>query len=328
MMDRFDIPVVMFLFKRMDAPFRILKIIAQVQPQKLYLISDEGRNDEEKTLVHKLRSGIDKHITWDCEIIKNYAVENRGVYQNIGMGAKWVFEREAQAIFLEDDNLPEVTFFEYCRELLDCYRDDSRILWICGTDYLSRYHSPYGESYMFTQHLLPCGWASWSRKFLKYYDADLLLAEDDVLCGRLKYAYSNKALYRQQINSIYGELKRKKSNIPYRSWDYHMCLSIRANDLYGISPCDNQIKNIGADSYSEHSAALLNSIMTKRFCGMESHPIDFPLKHPKTVLPDYTYEKIIGNIILLPITYRIKAMLTRCLKFILRIPNDKPLFKR
>ncbi|MHB1152777.1 MAG: hypothetical protein ACYCWE_18765 [Eubacteriales bacterium] len=114
-MDRFDIPLFMFLFKRMDAPFRILKIFAQVQPQKLYLISDEGRNVEEKALVRKLRSEIEKQITWDCEIIKNYAAQNKGVYQNIGMGAKWVFEREAQAIFLEDDNLPEVTFFQYCK---------------------------------------------------------------------------------------------------------------------------------------------------------------------------------------------------------------------
>ncbi|MHB1152778.1 MAG: hypothetical protein ACYCWE_18770 [Eubacteriales bacterium] len=180
---------------------------------------------------------------------------------------------------------------------------------------------------MFTQHLLPCGWASWSHKFLKYYDADLLLAEDEKLCGRLKYSYSNKALYRQQMQSIYGELKRKKSHIPYRSWDFHMCISLRAHNLYDISPCNNQIKNIGADNLSKHGGTSLNNIMTRRFCGMESYPIDFPLKHPKTVLPDHQYEKIIGNIILLPVTYRMKAMLTRCIKFILRIPNDTPLFK-
>ena len=99
----FDIPIVLFLFKRSDTVLRIIKVLSEIKPQKIYLLSDQGRDEKEKQLVEKTRNVIEKSIDWECELIKNYAVENRGVYRNIGEGARWVFEREKIAIFLEDE---------------------------------------------------------------------------------------------------------------------------------------------------------------------------------------------------------------------------------
>jgi len=327
-MEGFDIPVVMFVFKRVDTSLRVLERIAEVRPRKLYLLSDEGRNNEEKSMVKNCRQALEGRIDWDCEVIKNYASENRGVYANIGLGAKWVFNRESMAIFLEDDNLPEITFFEYCRELLQRYRDDSRILWICGTNYLGKYLNSNGESYMFTKHLLPCGWASWSQKFLKYYDGELTLAQDKCLVKRVKYEYENKALYRQQMESVNREISQKKEGKPFRSWDFQIAFSIRAQNLYGISPCNNQIMNIGVDNLSEHGGTSFNNIMTRRFCGMNSYPLEFPLVHPKTILCDRNYEKRIGNIILYPLSMRIRRLIGRTIRKILGFDDSRPLIKR
>ena len=138
-MSRFNVPIVIFLFKRYDTVIRILNRIKEINPQKLYLIADGPRNEEEKKLVDNCRKVVEENITWDCEVIRNYTDVNKGVYDRIGKGAKWVFERERTAIFLEDDNLPELTFFDYCRELLEKYQDDKRILWINGTNYLTEY---------------------------------------------------------------------------------------------------------------------------------------------------------------------------------------------
>lgn len=330
-MEGFDIPVVMFLFKRVDKSLEVLKRISLIKPKKLYLLSDEGRNEEEKLLVDKCRSLIEENIDWDCEVIKNYASKNRGVYENIGLGAKWVLEREEWAIFLEDDNLPELTFFTYCKELLIKYKNDNRVLWVCGTNYLGQYDSNNGESYMFTKHLLPCGWASWSEKFLKYYDGEFNLAENDEVIRRVKHEYENKALYKQQMVNVYRELKRKHSGEKFSSWDYQMAFTIRAENLYGISPTFNQIKNIGVDQYSEHGGTSFDNIMTKRFCGMESFPLNFPLVHPKTLLIDRMYEKKITNIILYPLSIRIRNTFSKLIKKVLRIDVNSSIsevFKR
>ena len=113
----FDIPIVLFIYRRKSTLPQIVSRIAEVKPKKFYIIADGPRNDKENKEVIECRELVESLITWDCEVIKNYSIENRGVYNNIGGGAQWVFEREEKAIFIEDDNLPEVTFFDYAKEL-------------------------------------------------------------------------------------------------------------------------------------------------------------------------------------------------------------------
>ena len=109
MKGNFNIPVVVFLFKRTKV-VQIIDQIAKIKPSKLYLLGDGPRTEDESKDVELCRQQVEQHITWDCEIIRNYAPQNRGVYQNIAGGAKWVFEREEMAIFLEDDNYPALSF--------------------------------------------------------------------------------------------------------------------------------------------------------------------------------------------------------------------------
>lgn len=312
----FDIPIVLFLFKRSDTVLKILDRIRKVKPKKIYLIGDGPRNEEEESIVNVARDKIEKAIDWECIVIKNYASKNRGVYENIAGGAKWVFEKEKYAIFLEDDNLPEVSFFSYCRELLLRYENNEKILWICGTNYLEKFKSPNNESYMFTHNLLPCGWASWSSKFTKYYDGDLNCLKDVNYKRKIRKTYFNKALCRQQLNSANYEIYRRNKGQNYASWDFQMSISIRYNDLYGISPKNNLIENIGVDGLSTHGGNSLANEMTKRFCGIKSYPLDLPLVHPNKIAINEEYERKIEKIILFPIKMRVKEQVAALIKYI------------
>lgn len=296
--DYFDIPVAVFMFRRYEKTVQIIKRISEVKPKKLYLISDYGRNEIEIEQVLATRENVEKAIDWECEIIKNYAFENKGVYDRIALGAKWVLEQEDSAIFLEDDNLPEVTFFRFCKEMLERYKDDTRVLWICGTNYMEKYTPEDGSDYVFTQHMLPCGWASWGYKFLKYYDFNFSLFYDSYLRQRTKNIYGNDILYNYDMNRIIGELERIGRGERYISWDFHMAWSLRVHNLYGIAPKYNQIKNIGVDAFSEHGGTSFNIEMTRRFCGIDSFPLEFPLKHPKAVLTDLGFEAKTSAIVL------------------------------
>lgn len=326
MEQRFDIPIVLFMFKRRDTTVKIVNRIAQIKPRKIYILADYARNEQELELVVECRKAVEEAINWDCEIIKNYAVSNRGVYNQIGEGARWVLQREKCAIFLEDDNFPEVTFFEYCKELLGRYETDPKVLWICGTDYLGKYQSPKGDSYMFTQHLLPCGWASWSNKFLKYYDGEMAnFKEEKSFKKKIKEKYRNKKLFYQQYRLYEKTEYFMRSDRQKSSWDYQMAFSLRLHDMYGISPCYNQIKNIGVDELSTHGGTTFNNVMTRRFCGMESYPLELPLKHPDKVEIDPEYEKAIGNIILYPWYIRIRTTIGDLLKLVLRVDRNESL---
>lgn len=317
-MKPFPIPVALILFKRSEGPKRILEVIAKVQPAKIYLLADEGRDEKEKEIVQKCRKEVEEAITWPCEVIKYYAEKNRGVFENIGLGAKFVFEHEEQVIFLEDDNLPALSFFPYCQELLEKYKKEEKILWICGTNYLEKYENAHHDSYMFTQHLLPCGWASWREKFLKYYDFYFETATPKSLKS-LRKNYQNKALYKQQLNCIKCEMERYKKGGRFASWDYQIMYSLRHYGLYGISPCYNQIMNIGVDGMTTHgkNGQPADQTMTNRFCGIPCHDLVFPLKHPDEIKIDPIYEKKITHIILYPLKTRIHMKITGIIKRII-----------
>ena len=114
---------------------------------------------------------------------------------------------------------------------------------------------------------------------------------------------------------------------PY-SWDYQMCLSIRANSMLGISPACNQIRNIGVDMDSEHGGNSMNKVMTRRFCGMASYPLEIPLKHPKAVMTDLDYENKINNIVTPPFYMRLRHFIAKNIKLLLGKKQDEPLIRR
>lgn len=314
MNNKFEIPIALFIFKRYETVLRIIDVLREINPSKIYLIGDGPRNNEERKQIELARKQIEEAIDWKCKIIKNYSEGNRGVYENIAGGAKWVFTREKYAIFLEDDNLPEKTFFPFCKEMLERYKDDDNILWVCGTNYLEKYKPLDDSSYVFTKHLMPCGWASWNSKFNRYYDGDMKYLEDESKMKKIRNSYQMKSLYKQQLNSAQYEVYRRKKGLKYASWDFQMSLSIRANDLYGICPCFNQIENIGVDAYSTHGGNSFSKIMTKRFCGIKKYPLVFPLKHPKKISIDKVFEKRTGKIILFPLKLRVKEKIAVFIK--------------
>ncbi|PKM44129.1 MAG: hemolytic protein HlpA [Firmicutes bacterium HGW-Firmicutes-8] len=316
-MDAFDVPVVLFFFKRENKTVDVVKRIGEIKPRKLYLIQDGPRNPEEERKVLLCRKNVEDAISWPCEVIKNYADENKGVYDRIGLGAKWVFSKEETAIFLEDDNLPETTFFRFCKEMLYKYYKDTRVLWVCGTNYLEKYTPEDGSSYMFTQHMLPCGWASWSSKYVKYYDGNLDLLKNNVTLKRIRSTYRNKKMYEYDLERWFRE-RRFIETDKALTWDYQMGFTIRVHGLYGVVPTYNQIVNIGADMDSEHGGTSLDLVMTRRFCGIQSFPMSFPLVHPISVLPDPEFERKTEQIVIPPRMILFKVI--RLLKIILRIP--------
>lgn len=320
--DGFDVPVVLIFFKRIEKTIQVLDRIAQVRPKKLYLISDGARNDEERELVEECRRQVDSRIDWNCEVIRDYAMENVGVYDRIGLGALRVLSREKSAIFLEDDNLPEISFFSFCEEMLNKYQAAEDVLWVCGTNYLYEYDPPNGADYVFTRHMLPCGWASWGHKFPKYYDGSMSLLKNPMFSKKLADWAEGSALNKQIWRGWMTEFHRIEAGRRPNSWDYQMSLTLIAHGLFGIAPRFNQIRNIGVDMHSTHGGTSLTNVMTRRFCEVNTKELVFPLRHPKDISIDPRFEKLTSDIMLFPLRYRVKGAINRLLKRLLFIDEQ------
>lgn len=323
----FNVPVVLFIFKRKDTVLRILNVLSKIRPAKIYLLSDGGRDENEKKIVNDCRRDIESSIDWDCEIVKRYHEDNVGIYNNIGLGARWVFSQEEMAIFLEDDNLPEISFFKYCDDLLIKYRNDSRILWVCGSNYLESVEPTDNSSYFFTKNMLPCGWASWSDKFNQYYDGELMLWKSEYIRNRIKEEYIYKRLYGQDRYNIEHEVEYKEKTGLFYSWDYQMSFSMRVHNVYAIVPKYNQIKNIGVDKDSTHGGSSLNDVMVERFCELKTKQLEFPLSHPISVLIDIPLEVKLAKIILDPSFYSLRSRVSRLIRKLFNIDKTIGVFE-
>ncbi|WP_392544709.1 hypothetical protein [Oryzobacter telluris] len=320
-MSTLDVPVVLFMFKRRDTTLKVLREIAAASPSMLYLIGDGPRDAEEAQRVRECREAVDAFVdTMDCDVVRNYADSNRGVFENIAGGARWVFEREDRAIFLEDDTIPDPTFFPFCEDMLTRYEKDDRVLWVCGTNYLGQSKAEDGSDYVFTQHMLPCGWASWASKFPRYYDGELdLFTSANV--ESIRSQYSSARLYAYDVGRVGGERQRRDQGQQFLSWDYQMAFSIRVYEKLGIAPTSNLILNVGDDPDSTHGGTSRFNTMTRRFCGIPTRPLAFPLNHPSEIAVDRRFEARTTKIVLPPQS-RLRRWGVLAFKRVFAVPAD------
>jgi predicted O-methyltransferase YrrM len=162
-------PVAFFIYKRPDKTEKVFEAIRQAKPPKLLVVADAPKANvpEEVEKCMKTRAIIHK-VDWDCEVITNYSETNLGCRDRVSSGLDWVFEQVEEAIILEDDCLPHPTFFRFCEELLERYRDNEQIMMISGTN-LQFEHLRTNCSYYFSRYNHIWGWASW-RRVWHFYD--------------------------------------------------------------------------------------------------------------------------------------------------------------
>jgi len=326
----FNIPIVLLTYRRYDKIMKILDVIETLDPIRVYIVSDHGATEEAREDVVKLRKNVEKRLSeMNCEVLKNYADTNRGVYANIALGAKWVFAREKRAIFLEDDNLPDATFFPYCKEMLERYEKNDKVLAVCGTNYFEQTSPSDGSDYYFSARFLPCGWASWSNKFLKHYNDTFKGLDEKKTRSYVKSRYPNKLLFGYDMQLFRNEKDRVDNHTRPISWDYQMQFSILKDGMYVIIPKNNLIKNIGVDDVSTHSPSSgKREEIVYRFCRMELFPLKFPLKHPKKVEVDPVFEKDLFDFFLPPKKSLFRYFVALRIKKLLGKDINKPLLKR
>ncbi len=162
-------PVAFLVFNRPETTRKVFAEIARTRPPKLLVVADGPRRDQPGESdrcaeVRRIIEGVD----WDCEVLTNYAEENMGCERRVSSGIDWVFANVDEAIFLEDDCLPHPSFFRFCDEMLKRFRNNDKIMTICGDNFQfgSR---PSSFSYYFSRYCHIWGWASWRRAW-NFYD--------------------------------------------------------------------------------------------------------------------------------------------------------------
>lgn len=245
-MTTLNTPVAFVIFNRPDLTQIVFNAIRQAQPKQLFVIADGPRFPEEAEKCQQVRDII-KQVDWDCQVLTNYADNNLGCRERVSSGISWVFEQVEEAIILEDDCLPHPSFFHYCENLLDYYRDDERIMAISGDNFQDgNQRTPY--SYYFSKYNHCWGWATWRRawkhwhfnpeKWIEFRDTGLI----KFICND---SYEEK-YWTQVFNTLFLEGKPN-------SWAYPWTFACWSQSGLTALPNVNLVSNIGFGSGGTHT---------------------------------------------------------------------------
>ena len=289
-----DVPVVLFVFVRPSTLRCVFDRIKEARPSQLFLVSDGPRPDkpEDKELISESRKIVEE-IDWDCCIHQYYQEENHGLYAMVRESLDWVFSYVDRCIFLEDDVVPSLSFFQFCSELLERYKDDLRVNMICGMNHLGEYKEP-NTDYFFSEAAAIWGFAFWRRTYEAFYDARY--GEDPYILDKMK---EHAKGYKEFAKALEGYYRNEYYGGHMAGPEFYIRFVICSQNKVNIIPKYNMIKNIGFCEGSTHAAKDIR-IMPKgvqNMFQMKTYEYTFPLKHPYYLIADSKYEKKVLRIV-------------------------------
>jgi len=269
--------VLFLVFNRLNTTEQVFEAIREAKPPRLYIAADGARPniEGEAEKIEAVRDYIIQNIDWECEVKTLFRDENLGCKYAVSDAITWFFENEAQGIILEDDCLPSQSFFWYCEDLLEQYKNDQRIFLISGYNNQNPWKIE-DESYFFSNYGI-WGWASWSRAW-KHYDVDM----KDIHEFMRKNNFVNllgktQGLQRQKM--IFDSIIIKDIN----SWAYQWGYARHKNNGLACVPSMSLIENIGFGEDATNTSGVNTDNVSK-------HEISFPIKENRFVIPDRFYD--------------------------------------
>ncbi len=267
-------PVAFLIFNRTEETARGLAILKKVRPERLYVVSDGPRAhvEGEAERVQACRDLIEG-IDWPCTVKKNYARHNLNCGVRPASGLHWVFRHEPKAIIVEDDLLPDVSFFSFCETMLSKYEDRPEVMLVSGRNNLGESDSE--DSYFFSRTVNPWGWASWARAW-KHYE----FIFRHWTPGRKEFY---REIFKEDDQAEFHDYnERQYQGRILDTWDIQWTYSVYRQRGLSIVPKVNLVANTGFNTQATHTH---NDFDIR--AGLPAYSLPEPVKHPEAV----RYEK-------------------------------------
>ena len=237
-----DAPILLVVFDRPDTTRQVFEAIRQVRPRQLFVAADGPREgvDGDGALCAAARS-VATAVDWDCDVQTLFREENLGCGVGPSSAISWFFDNVEAGVILEDDCVPDSTFFRFCEELLQYYSAVPKIMQISGANYLGGAKRGHASYYLSRYAFSVGGWATWRRAW-QYFDYEAVPEE-----------------WRRHM------------------WDAQWQLSVEKNGGLAVAPNVNLITNIGCG----RADATHTTEMDHPGANLSRHPMVFPLTHPR-----------------------------------------------
>ena len=247
-----DIPVLILFFNRPQQLGQVFAEVRKARPSRLFLYQDGPRNEADMPGILACREVV-AQVDWECQVETLFQERNYGCDPSEYISQKWAFSHVDKCVVLEDDDVPSVSFFSFCKEMLERYEHDERITMISGFNVEEQTTDAEGD-YFFTTNFSIWGWASW-RRVVDQWDEHYTWLDNPVAVHQLEELIRERG-YRDDFLPMCRKHREQGKAFYETIFWAHLLLS---NGL-AIVPCKNMINNLGATADSTHFGCSLQTM--------------------------------------------------------------------
>jgi hypothetical protein len=275
----FETPVLFLVYNRPYHTTVVFDTIKKLKPKYLYISADGPNPKKEFDQVNcdKVKS-IFNSIDWDCELKTLFRKENLGCRVAVSSAIDWFFNNIDKGIIIEDDILPDITFFGFCEQLLKFYEFDVSVMQISGTNVEKVWKSNKND-YFFSMFGGIWGWATWKRAWEKY-NVDIPDWSNNEVQEILNNKWFGDKEF-QERKKIYDKIYNNQID----TWDYQWTFYKLLNNGFSVVPSKNLISNIG---FSED--ALHTKDTNSPLSNIKRYSLSLPVKINEVKKQDLKYD--------------------------------------
>ena len=277
-------PVLFLIFNRPEITKQVFNAIQQAKPPRLYVAGDGPRSkcteDEENC---KLARSIATNVDWDCEVKTLFRDHNLGCRLAVSQAIYWFFEQEPEGIILEDDCLPSQSFFWFCQEMLEYFRNDKAVGVICGF-YSNELEYKPSASFFFSRYLRVWGWAGW-RRSNEGYDSNINLLIEKQNTWKKDIFSRTDIFLKRYWQDMFEEVGSGKID----TWDIQLQYLLWQKKQQVIVSSKNLVQNIG---WAQGAHTLTKDHNHE----LATSEINFPLTTPDMTERDTRADQVIEKI--------------------------------
>ena len=269
----FDTPILFLVFNRPELTNSVFEQIRKIQPASLYIAADGPRSDKpgEDEICAGVKTIILSRIDWDCKVKTLFREQNLGCGKAVSQAITWFFEHVDQGIILEDDCVPDISFFKYCESLLTEYFDDETVMHISGNNFCK--NPKLNQcSYYFSRLPFIWGWATWKRAW-KDYDIMYHGLDEKQRKVIIENVFDNKEIKAYWEKTINNHIIFNVES----TWDYQWFFSIWKKNGIVILPGKNLVSNDGFGIKATHTKDESHHLSSRA-----RYPVELPLSHPQS----------------------------------------------
>jgi hypothetical protein len=248
-------PVLVIAFNRPDLLEQLLQRLREIRPSHLYVAVDGPRPDRpgESEKVEACRNLV-ASVDWPCEVHRLFHDRNHGCGLGVSTAISWFFQHVDRGIILEDDIIPDPSFFGFCAELLDRYEHDERVFAITGCNFVPpSAQSHPADAYRFSRVAHIWGWATWRRSW-HTYRLDIQGWRKQLPMARL-WRSSGRSVSGSLFWAMTFELMARKQ---VDTWDAQLVYAAMRQDQL-IATCNtNLVRNIGFGDDATHTLEVVD----------------------------------------------------------------------